>query len=290
MGNSVVQGDIDDVSLSANSAICIRLAASLDRPFTTLFEKSADRPMSPASVTKLLTAVTMLTICQTEGISIARELSVLPEDVVGGSGNNLREDDRLSIRHALVNLLLASSNVSANVIARSFGSILLRGDQGETTSIAANARFVAEMNSVAAGLQMTASRFLNAHGLAIKGQRSTARDLSHLVRECLRHPLICKIWGLERYRIQINGPDARQLVVRSIFRDSTRKAVPDAAIPQFKGGKSGSLWPSVFNLAAVSETVDNELIISVTMGSSTLADRHLDYLSMVKVGNEERSR
>jgi len=286
MDKSAVLGVSDNVELAAKSAICIRMADGVAGLFTTLYEKDVDRPISPASITKLLTAATVLRISCTMGIPITTQLSVLPSDIVEGSGKNLREGDRLSVRHGLVNLLLASSNVSANVIARSFGSILLREEQEGTASGDAMERFVAEMNSVAGDLRMSASRFLNAHGLAIRGQRSTARDLSRLVRECLQHPLICGLWGLEKYGIQIDGPDARRLVVRSIFRESSRKAIPDFALPQFKGGKSGTLWPSVFNLAAVSETANGDLIISVTMGSPSLIDRHRDYLSMVKIGNE----
>lgn len=289
MESSERQDVVDNVSPSAISAICIRLAGGVYSPLTTLFEKNADRPVSPASITKLLTAVTALTVCHANGISLAKELSVLPEDLVEGSGNNLRADDRLSVRHALINLLLASSNVSANVIARSLGSILLSGQKTRPSALNAQSSFIDEMNSVAARLQMQSSRFLNAHGLAVKGQRSTARDLSLLVLECLRHSTICGVWGLEKYGIQINGPNPRRLIVRSVFIGSSRKALPDFSIPQFIGGKSGSLWPSVFNLAAVSTLENGNSIISVTLGSPTLTDRHQDYLLMLKVGNDEPS-
>jgi serine-type D-Ala-D-Ala carboxypeptidase (penicillin-binding protein 5/6) len=289
MENSERHNVIDNAGPSAISAICLRLAEGSENRPTTLFEKNADRLVSPASITKLLTAVTALTICQSKGISIVKELTVLPEDLVEGSGNNLRQEDRLNARHALINLLLASSNISANVIARSFGTILLADCAVAPSASDAQGRFIDEMNSIAARLQMSSSRFLNAHGLAVKGQRSTARDLSRLVLECLRHSMICGVWGLEKYGIQINGPNPRRLIVRSIFLNSSRKAVPDFSIPQFRGGKSGSLWPSVFNLAAVSTLENGNSIISVTLGSPTLIDRHQDYLLMLKIGNDEAS-
>lgn len=290
MENSERQDVIDTANPSAMSAICIRLADDLETPLMALYEKNADRPVSPASITKLLTAVTALTICHSKNISMGHQLSVLPEDLVEGSGNNLRADDRLSVRHALINLLLASSNISANVIARSFGAILLSNGAHEISALNAQSRFIDEMNSIATRLQMNSSHFLNAHGLAAKGQRSTARDLSLLVFECLRHSMICGVWGLEKYGVQINGPNPRRLVVRSVFMSSSRKAVPDFSIPQFKGGKSGSLWPSVFNLAAVSTLENGSSIISVTLGSPTLVDRHQDYLLMLKLGNDAPSR
>ena len=285
MNKSAISGVSNDIVLAAKSAICVRMVGGIAGSLTTLYEKNADKPTSPASLTKLLTAVTVLRISRAKGIPITTQLTVLHSDLVEGSGRNLREGDALSVRHALVNLLLASSNVSANAIARSFGAMLLCGEQDAASSDAVD-RFVVEMNSVAADVGMSASRFLNAHGLAVVGQRSTARDLSRLVRECLQHPLICGLWGLEKYAIQIGGPDARRLVVQSIFWESSRRAIPDFALPQFKGGKSGTLWPSVFNLAAVSETANGGLIISVTLGSPSLVDRYRDYHLIMEIANE----
>lgn len=276
------------VELTARAAICVQVPRENAGPLVVLHEKDADRPVTPASITKLVTAVTALRIADGKGIPHSAELTVTSDDNVEGSGRNVREGDRFTFRDAVANLLLASSNVSANVIARTFGTILLK-DEGES-SVAPIERFLGEMNAVAGDLRMATSRFLNPHGLAIKGQRSTARDLSLLVRECLGYPLITEFWGLEEHVISIDGPNARKLAVNSIFRTSTHKAVPDFAIPQFKGGKSGTLWPSVFNLAAVSETVAGDLIISVAMGSPSLVDRYFDYLTMVDIGNAASSR
>lgn len=271
------------VELTARSAICVQVPRDGAGPPVVLHEKDADRPVTPASITKLVTAVTALKIADERGIPTSAELTVSSNDNAEGSGRNVREGDRFTFRDAMANLLLASSNVSANVMARTFGTILLK-EEGES-SVAPTGRFLGEMNAVAGDLQMATSRFLNPHGLAIKGQRSTARDLSLLVRECLDHPLITEFWGLEKRAISIDGPNARKLAINSIFRTSTRKAVPDFAIPQFKGGKSGTLWPSMFNLAAVSETVAGDLIISVTIGSPSLVDRYSDYLTMVEIGS-----
>ena len=208
---------------------------------------------------------------------------VLPGDMASGSGRNLSAGDRFSFRDGLANLLLASSNVTANVIARTFGAILSEKDGAPVAD--PSERFVREINLVATGLGMTVSRFLNPHGLPVRGQRSTARELSLLVRECLEYPLIIEFWGLENHAISIGGPNAPQLTVDSIFSTSARKAGPDFCFPRFKGGKSGTLWPSVFNLAAVTETSTGRLIISVTTGSPSLMDRHSDYLAMVEIGD-----
>lgn len=271
------------VELSAKSAICVQVPHDGSGSPLVLYEKDADRPVTPASITKLVTAVTALRLADERDILSSAELTVSSDDNVEGSGRNVREGDRFTFRDAMANLLLASSNVSANVIARTFGTILLKEES--ESSLAPIERFLGEMNAVADSLQMATSRFLNPHGLAIKGQRSTARNLSYLLRECLGYPLITEFWGLENHIISIDGPNARKLAINSIFRASTLKAVPDFAIPQFRGGKSGTLWPSVFNLAAVSERVDGDLIVSVTIGSPSLVKRYSDYLAMLEIGN-----
>lgn len=269
--------------LTAKSAICVEVREDAPGSIVVLHEKDADKPIAPASIVKLLTAVTALRIAGDRGIPPSVELVVLPGDMAAGSGRNLSEGDRFSFRDGLANLLLASSNVTANVIARTFGAILSEKEGARHAD--PSERFVREINLVAAGLGMTISRFLNPHGLPVRGQRSTARELALLVKECLEYPLITEFWGLEKHTISIGGPNARQLIVESIFRTSARQAIPDFSVPRFRGGKSGTLWPSVFNLAAVSETSSGRLIISVAIGSPSLVDRHSDYLAMVEIGD-----
>jgi len=271
-----------EITLNCKSAICVLVSGEASG--TVLYEKDADRPLYPASITKLLTAITALKIAQGKGIRASIRMTVAAEDVAEGSGQNLREGDIVLLRHGLANLLLASSNVTANLIARSMGAILARDEEG--SSVDPMMRFIAEMNAVAASLHMAGSHFLNPHGLGAKGQRSTARDLGLLVCACLHYPTIVGFWGLPRYAFAVGGPDARTVMARSIFRESSSAAIPGFAIPQFRGGKSGTLWPSVFNLAAVSETTSGGLIVSVTLASASVEDRYADYLALLKIGND----
>ncbi|MBB3909616.1 D-alanyl-D-alanine carboxypeptidase family protein [Sphingomonas desiccabilis] len=278
---------IGEIGLAAKSAVCIQVPPAATGSIVTLYERDADRPMSPASITKLLTALTALKVAKSKGASLSDGVQVVSRDLVGGAGQNLLEGDRLSFHDSLANLLLASSNVTANAIARTFGELLAepRNCQGGD----ATQRFVTEMNSVAADLGMKISRFLNPHGLAVRGQRSSARDLSLLTIECLKWPEITRLWGLDTFNVTIAGNNARDLTVRSVLQDSTRTSVGGGFLPQFRGGKSGSLYPSVFNLAAVSESVAGSLILSVSLGSPTLKDRYADYLAMFRSGNAAAS-
>ncbi|WP_158681523.1 D-alanyl-D-alanine carboxypeptidase family protein [Microbulbifer pacificus] len=271
------------IDLTAKSAICVLLSKGADKPFLSIYEKHADLAITPASITKLLTALTAIKIASENKIPTSYNLTVSHSDNAGGSGRNLVPGDKISFLDGIANLLLTSSNITANVIAREFGSILQV--MNPKTLLNPVNRFVEEMNSVSNHLQMKHSKFFNPHGLDTKGQRSTARDISVLTAICLKQRLINDTWGKEQKIINISGPNKRKLVARSIFRESTARVIPDFSIPQFLGGKSGTLYPSLFNLAAVSEINPDDNIISVIIGSPSPTDRYSDYLKLVQLAN-----
>ncbi|MCL1960322.1 MAG: hypothetical protein FWG56_00745, partial [Desulfovibrionaceae bacterium] len=263
--------------ISAASAICVLLT---DSAATVIHEKDADRVMAPASITKLLTALVAVGIAEKTGRADTMILEMTREDEAAGSGHNLLAGDRLSFSDSLANLLLPSSNMTANMMARTFGQLLLELEPNAWRT--PMERFVAEMNATAQRLNMSSSHFLNPSGLAAPGQRSTARDLSLLVMQCLACQPITSIWGHEASCLNISGPNARRLTVESAFHSPTARAVPAFAAPRYRGGKTGSLSPSVFNLAAVSSAEGGQLLISVTLGSPTIADRYFDYLKLLQ--------
>ncbi|MNK89031.1 D-alanyl-D-alanine carboxypeptidase DacB precursor [compost metagenome] len=267
------------VEISAKSAICVLLPTMAGAP-VVLYEKDAERVMQPASLIKLLTAITALKITDRRCIPLSHELKVIASDDAKGSGCNVWEGDSVSLRDSMANLLLVSSNVTANAIARTFGELLL----GRTGKVGAKAvdRFDCEMNSVAVGLRMTRSRVSNPHGLAVRQQRSSARDLSLLVCACLDQPLIMQLWGLDEYNMTVAGSHPRNILVKHSFKPHSHRGSADFAIPQFIGGKTGTLYPDNFHLATVSTTRRGHRLISVTLGSSSLEYRYLDYLIMMR--------
>ncbi|MBP2542219.1 D-alanyl-D-alanine carboxypeptidase [Agrobacterium tumefaciens] len=270
--------------LAAKSAICLELAHNSAGSDVIIYEKDADKAMAPASIVKLMTAIVAIETASDFQLPKSFKLEMIPEDDVDGSGRNLHAGDCLSLGDSIANLLVPSSNVAANLIARTFGEMLLGSKTG--TSSDAVQRFVAEMNTIARNLGMTKSQFLNPHGLAVRGQRSTARDLSLLVKKCLIYGPITRGWGARAFAIGITGSSPRRLVVKSAFHSSTQRAVPGFSLPQYLGGKTGTLWPSHFNLAAVSSTKNGGICVSVSLGSPTVEERYHDYMKLVDLSNE----
>ncbi|GAA0683879.1 D-alanyl-D-alanine carboxypeptidase family protein [Vreelandella titanicae] len=270
--------------LAAKSAICLQLPHNSTGSDVIIYEKDADKAMAPASIVKLMTAIVAIEMASNFQLPKSFKLEMVPEDDVEGSGRNLHAGDRLSLGDSIANLLVPSSNVAANLIARTFGQMMLGSKT--CTSHDAVQRFVAEMNTTARNLGMTKSQFLNPHGLAVRGQRSTARDLSLLVKKCLIYGPITRVWGAKAFAIGITGPVPRRLVLKSAFHSSTRRAVPEFSLPQYLGGKTGTLWPAIFNLASVSATKNGGICVSVSFGSPTVEERYHDYLKLVDLSNE----
>lgn len=82
-----------------------------------LFEKNADEQVYPASVTKVMTAILML-----ENVTdLSKQVTVIEDDIAGGSGIEFKEGDNITLRDCLYLLMLPSSNTIANTVARIIG-------------------------------------------------------------------------------------------------------------------------------------------------------------------------
>lgn len=145
-----------------------------------LCAKNALEPMLIASTTKLMTALTVLDVCEP-----GDEVDITPEMCgVEGSSMYLRAGESCTVEELLCGLLLVSGNDAATALAlHAAGSM---------------ERFAELMNDKARELGMTGSHFENAHGLDAEGHHSTARDLAMLMAACMSEPLLAEITGADR--------------------------------------------------------------------------------------------
>lgn len=139
-------------------------AAVLIDPGTRQFlhEKSADERRSPASLTKMMTALLVA-----ESGDLQRTVTISQRAAaVGESNMNLTAGEELALQDILKGVLLPSANDAAAACAEAVdGSI---------------EEFVEHMNERAQELGMTNTHFVNPHGLHDEDHYSTARDLSIL--------------------------------------------------------------------------------------------------------------
>ncbi|NTU93381.1 MAG: D-alanyl-D-alanine carboxypeptidase [Chlorobiaceae bacterium] len=148
-----------------------------------LMAKDIDRPVSPASLTKILTCLMAIESGRMDDEVVISKEATLVEPTKAG----LRPGDRVILRDLVKAAMVNSSNDAAFAIGIHLG--------GSVES------FVASMNSRARWLGMGSSRFTNPAGFdtgAYAGNVTTARDLMLLTEHAVRYPEFNAIARLDR--------------------------------------------------------------------------------------------
>lgn len=147
---------------------------------TVLYEKNADQPYYPASITKILTALIIIESCNLEDMVTFSDRAV--NDVESGSSNmGALPGDVLSVRDCLYGLMLASANECANALAEHCSG-----------SIEAFAQL---MNQKAEELGCSGSHFANPSGLNDENHFVTARDMAVITNAAINNPTFLEIDG-----------------------------------------------------------------------------------------------
>ncbi|SMQ63907.1 D-alanyl-D-alanine carboxypeptidase [Devosia lucknowensis] len=130
-----------------------------------LYAEDAGRPWHPASLTKLMTAYVVFeelakgTVTMEMPVTISRKaFNQAP------SKSGLPVDSAVSLKDALYILIVKSANDIAVAIAETVGG--------------SEADFVSKMNDAAQRMGLTATHFVNPHGLHDPAQVTSARDLA----------------------------------------------------------------------------------------------------------------
>jgi len=168
-----------------------------------IYGSNADTPLSPASTMKIVTAMVASSILGPDEEFTVQEGDILDPTVF--SNMQLQPGDVVSVRTLLHGVLIPSGADAAMVLAREAGNRLEPGTPDPV------GRFVAEMNSWAAGQGMTNSHFTNPVGTDDPQHYTSARDLVRATRVLQRDWLLAKIVAMDAYVADIGGPNARQV-------------------------------------------------------------------------------
>ena len=161
---SVVVGARPAPTISGVSAILIDEASG-----KVLYEKAAHERLSPASLTKIMTAL----IALERGVaSDVVEVTVNGQAMRGSTVMGLVPGERLTLEDLVYGMMLPSGNDAALAIAEHIGG-----------SVPA---FVELMNKRAAELGMADTRWVNPHGLDSGAPHTTAYDLVVLTRTAMQ--------------------------------------------------------------------------------------------------------
>lgn len=229
-----------------------------------LYERAADKELKIASITKCMTATLVL-----EDGNMDDELIVShAAATVGQSTSDLKEGDRLSVRTALMGLMLPSGNDAAMALAEYMGK---KYDPGSTDPVSV---FVAKMNERAAQLGMDHTKFTNPHGLDFDGweadMRSSARDVATMFANAMKIKEFRDLLSSPDCSVDVTGQDGQK---RSIELKNHNKVLGEGGNI---GGKTGSTYEALDCFAgAYDQKVGGEIYV-VTLGSKDDAQRWKD--------------
>lgn len=230
------------VKIEAKSGIVIDVETG-----KILFSKNEDFALPMASLTKLMTSLTVFYSDQyhpEDEVKISRKAALLRWQ---GADIKLNEGEVILAKDLLRGVLIASANDASCAMAEYIG-----GSETE---------FVAKMNQKAQTLGLTNSIFMNSHGLDQEGHYSTAYDLALITRELLKFPEFIEIVSTSEY--EFNSLEPASYYHR--FRNTNK--LLDLDFMRIIGGKTGFTDQAGFCLMLLGEK-DGHKIISVVLGSN----------------------
>lgn len=157
----------DEPTTSARNAIIV----DLTNDYSVLYEKEADQLISPASMSKMMTAYVIFDLIKQDKLTMDQKV-IVPLDAVerggigsGSSAMRLNEGQEVTIEDLLHGLLTASGNDAAITLA---------------TAVSGSEPKFAELMTLKAKELGLKGYFANASGLTDDGQKMSPRDLAIL--------------------------------------------------------------------------------------------------------------
>ena len=246
--------DSDPLDLECKSAILLEANTG-----TVLYEKNADEPLPPASVTKIMTLLLVMEAIE-DGRVKYRDMVRASANAcsMGGSQIYLRENEEMTVEDMLKSVIIASANDAAVALAEH-----ICGSEDA---------FVEQMNIKAGKLGMKNTHFENTNGLddTVQNHVTSARDIAIMSRELIKYPKVIEyssIW-MDSIRNGSFGLTNTNRLIR-FYKGAT-------------GLKTGSTDKAGFCISATAKRDDMSLIC-VVMGAETrdirnsIATRLLDY-------------
>ena len=230
---------------------------------TVLFEKDADLPLAPASVTKVMTMLLIMEAVDSGAIHWEDAVTASASAAAkGGSQVYLKEGETMTVRDMLKSIAVSSANDCACAMAEHIAG--------------SEEAFVERMNQRARELGMEHTHFVNCTGLddgpEAAEHKTTARDIAVMSRELLtKHPHIREFTTIWMDTIR-NG---------AFGLSNTNKLV--RFYPGATGLKTGFTASAMYCLSATAERDGMELI-AVVMGAPSSAARFTSCKQLLDYG------
>ncbi|AYV48877.1 peptidase M15 [Caulobacter flavus] len=222
-----------------------------------LYDKRADSPRYPASVTKVMTLYLTFEALSEGRLKLTDRVPISPRAAAQAPTKmGLRPGDSLSVDEAIRAMAVKSANDIATAMAEKLGG--------------SESRFAALMTLRGQELGMRNTRFVNASGLPDSRQISTARDLAILSRATMRDfPQYYSYFSLKGFEFRGGYVRGHNRLLSSM--------------EGFDGLKTGYTNASGYNLAG-SAVRDGRRLIAVVLGGSSTAWRDNNMEDLLTTG------
>lgn len=171
IGPLTVHGETD-ATPEIKSDIALLLNIDTD---AVVYEKNANAPADPSSLTKVVTAVLAMEKCPDLDMQVtAQEEAIVALRDILGANAGIKVGETMTMRQLLLCMMAQSANEAANVIAQELGGTM--------------EQFVDMMNAFVSGIGCTGTKFINAHGISVEGQTTTAHDMALIGKYAMKVP------------------------------------------------------------------------------------------------------
>ena len=248
----------EDLNLAENAKSAILIESSTGE---VLYSKNADERLAPASMTKIMSLILIMENIE-KGRLLWNDIVVISKNAasMGGSQIFLEQNEMMSVEDLVKGICVASGNDATVAMAEKIA--------GTENS------FVKLMNEKAQSLGLKNTHFVNATGLDAEGHYSTARDMSIMARELVKHEKILEFSSIYEDYLRKNTSNSFWLV-------NTNKLVKFYSY--IDGLKTGYTGNAGYCLTATGKK-RNMRLISVVMGEESTEKRSADTLAMLDYG------
>lgn len=246
----------DSLNLDSESAILIDEVSG-----KVLYEKNPDAKLPMASMTKIMSMLLIMEKIESGALKYDDKVIISKNaSGMGGSQVFLQEGEEYKVEALLKCIAVSSANDAVVAMAEKIS--------GSVES------FVNLMNEKAKELGLANTKFANPHGLDAENHYSSARDMSKLAQELLKHKDILKFTSI--YEDYLTKPDGSQ-----VWLVNTNRLV--RFYDGVDGLKTGYTTEAGYCLTATAKKNDLRLI-SVVMKSSSGDARSKDTVTLLTYG------
>ena len=231
-----------------------------------LLSKSDEDIREIASLTKIMTLYTALQMLKELDISLTSIVTVSFKAAnMNGTSARLQPGDHLKLIDLMHGMMLPSGNDAAQCIAEFMGKKIAEHKAIPGITKDHDKLFIREMNQQAEKLRMRKTFYQNPHGMSIKRNHSTARDVSILASIAMRLTLFRSIVNTQMYSCRITDKRGDE---RVWTWENTNKMLQKG----YEGVKTGVTDAAGPCLCASWKEGETRIIVTL-LGSKTMEER-----------------